>query len=92
MAISHLQYADDSLVFCEVDREQSMMMRVIFSFCLKISQAYILAGTRDIVYRVNDVNDILSLANICTEKLGNCQLYAWGFLWEANQIGYGMEL
>lgn len=55
MAISHLQYADDFLVFCEVDREQSMMMRVIFSFCLKISQAYILAGTRDIVYRVNDV-------------------------------------
>lgn len=76
MAISHLQYADDSLVFCEVDREQSMMMRVIFSFCLKISQAYILAGTRDIVYRVNDVNDILSWLIFVQKSWGtaNCML------------------
>ncbi|XP_019246460.1 PREDICTED: uncharacterized protein LOC109226112 [Nicotiana attenuata] len=69
LEITHLQYADDTLVFCDADREQLRMMRVIFVLFEAISGLHI-NWSKSQLYPVNEVNGLQNLANILGGKIG----------------------
>lgn len=52
--ISHLQYADDTLVFCEAEKEQVKILRVIFILFEAISGLHI-NWQKSFIYPVNEV-------------------------------------
>lgn len=61
MEISHLQYADDTLIFCDADKDQLTMLRVIFILFEATSGLNINWNKSDI-FPVNEVTDIHNLA------------------------------
>lgn len=63
--ITHLQYADDTLVFCGATGEQMLILRVIFNIFDAVSGLHINWG-KSFIYPVNTVPNIEDLA----EKLG----------------------
>ncbi|XP_019253814.1 PREDICTED: uncharacterized protein LOC109232500 [Nicotiana attenuata] len=63
MEVSHLQYADDTLVFCDADRDQVLLLRVIFTLSEAISGLHI-NWNKSFIYPVNVVMEINSLVNI----------------------------
>ncbi|XP_060216840.1 uncharacterized protein LOC132644271 [Lycium barbarum] len=65
LEVTHLQYADDTLVFCEAVEEQILVMRVIFIIFEAVSGLHINWG-KSFIYPINEVTDLESLA----EKLG----------------------
>jgi len=69
VSISHLQYADDTLVFCDAESEQLKHSRVIFILFEAISGLHINWG-KSFIYPVNEVPQISLLANILGGKIG----------------------
>lgn len=69
MEITHLQYADDILVFCEAAHEQIKILRVISVIFEALLWLHINWG-KSFVYPINTVNAIEGLANILGEKVG----------------------
>nr|XP_009628447.1 uncharacterized protein LOC104118792 [Nicotiana tomentosiformis] len=69
MMISHLQYADDTLVFWEADREQLKVLRVIFIHFEAISGLHI-NWHKSYIYPVNEVMELQSLADILGGNVG----------------------
>ncbi|WMV49343.1 hypothetical protein MTR67_042728 [Solanum verrucosum] len=63
--ITHLQYADDTLVFCGATGEKMLILRVIFNIFEAVSGLHINWG-KSFIYPVNTVPNIEDLA----EKLG----------------------
>lgn len=67
--VTHLQYADDTLVFCDTDRDQVLILRVIFIFFEAISGLRI-NWNKSFIYPINEVMDIHSLVNILGGRVG----------------------
>lgn len=61
--ISHLQYADDTLVICEAEKEEVKVLRVIFILFDATSGLHI-NGQKSFIYPVNEVMELQSLANV----------------------------
>lgn len=61
MEITHLQYADDTLVFCDANRNQLVTLRVVFLLFEAISRLHINWEKR-FLYPVNEVTSLTSLA------------------------------
>ncbi|XP_070004271.1 uncharacterized protein LOC142163452 [Nicotiana tabacum] len=70
MMISHLQYVDNTLVFCEADREQLKVLRVIFILFEATSGLYI-NWYKSFIYPVNEVIEPQSLADILGGNVGD---------------------
>lgn len=69
MRISHLQYADDTLVFCESDREQLKVLRVIF-ILFEATSGLRINWYKSFIYQVNEVMELQSLADILGGNVG----------------------
>lgn len=61
MEITHLQYADDTLIFCEANRNHLMILRVIFVLFEAISGLRI-NWNKSFLYPVNEVPSLDHLA------------------------------
>nr|XP_009780608.1 PREDICTED: uncharacterized protein LOC104229636 [Nicotiana sylvestris]XP_016504305.1 PREDICTED: uncharacterized protein LOC107822288 [Nicotiana tabacum] len=91
LEITHLQYADDTLVFCDASREQLLFLRMVFILFEAISGLHI-NWNKSFIYPVNEVMEMHSLARILGGKIGALPIH-----WEchleqkANQKEYGME-
>ncbi|XP_059284805.1 uncharacterized protein LOC132038094 isoform X2 [Lycium ferocissimum] len=69
LEISHLQYADDTLIVCDADIEQLKILRVIFILFEAISGLHI-NWNKSFLYPVNEVTNINMLAGILGGKVG----------------------
>lgn len=67
--ITHLQYADDTLVFCGVEGEQALMLRAIFIIFEAVSGLHINWG-KSYIYPINDVAEIEMLAREMGGRVG----------------------
>jgi len=67
--IIHLQYADDTLVFCDANRNQLMVLRVIFVLFEAISGLHI-NWEKSFLYPVNEVTNLTSLAGTLGGRTG----------------------
>ncbi|XP_047260433.1 uncharacterized protein LOC124893483 [Capsicum annuum] len=67
--ITHLQYADDTLVFCEVEKDQMLFLRVIFIIFEVVSDLHINWG-KSFIYPINEVADVDNLAAILGGRVG----------------------
>ncbi|WMV40391.1 hypothetical protein MTR67_033776 [Solanum verrucosum] len=70
LAISHVQYDDDTLIFCDVDSSQLKYLRVILILFEAISGLHINWG-KSFIFPVNEVPRINMLANILGGKVGD---------------------
>ncbi|WMV40242.1 hypothetical protein MTR67_033627 [Solanum verrucosum] len=70
LAISHLQYADDTLIFCDADSSQLKYLRVILILFEAISGLHI-NWRKSFIFPVNEVPRINMLANILGGKIGD---------------------
>lgn len=80
LEITHLQYADDKLIFCDANRNQPMILRVIFVLFEAISGLHI-NWNKSFLYQVNEVPDLPSLARILGGRIGGLPTTYLG-LWE----------
>ena len=69
LEISHLQYAEDTLVFCDADRDNLKVLRVTFILFEATSGLHI-NWSKSYLYPVNEVNEIHHLAAILRGKVG----------------------
>ncbi|WMV11160.1 hypothetical protein MTR67_004545 [Solanum verrucosum] len=69
LEITHLQYADDTLVFCEVEAKQILILRVIFVIFEVVSGLHINWG-KSFIYPINSVINIDVLASKLGGKVG----------------------
>ncbi|WMV40396.1 hypothetical protein MTR67_033781 [Solanum verrucosum] len=69
LSISHLQYADDTLVFCGTEEDQLKHLRIIFILFEAVSGLHI-NWSKSFVYPVNEVPEINRLAGILGGKVG----------------------
>lgn len=69
LEISHLQYFDDIVVFCDADSEQVTILRVIFILFEAASGLHI-NWIKSFIFPVNKVNQIQSLTDILGGKIG----------------------
>lgn len=67
--IYEMQYADDTLVFCEADREQLKVLRVIF-ILFEVTSGLRINWYKSFIYPVNEVMELQSLADILGGKVG----------------------
>ena len=67
MEITHLQYVDDTLVFCDANRNQLI---VIFVLLEAISGLHINWET-SFIYPVNEVSNLISLAGTLGGRTGD---------------------
>lgn len=67
--ITHLQYADDTLIFCDANRDQLRYLRIIFIIFEEVSGLQINWG-KSYIYPVNTVTEIQLLADILGGKVG----------------------
>ena len=65
LEVTHLQYADNTLVFCETKEEQVLVLRVIFIIFKGVSGLHINRG-KSFIYPINTISEIDALAS----KLG----------------------
>lgn len=63
LKITHLQYADDTLVFCDAGRDQLLLLRLVFILFEAISGLHI-NWNKSFIYSVNEVMEIHSLVRI----------------------------
>ncbi|XP_009764937.1 uncharacterized protein [Nicotiana sylvestris] len=69
LEVFHLLYADDTLVFCDANRDQVLLLRVIFILFEAISGLHI-NWNKSFIYSVNEVMEIHSLVNILGGSTG----------------------
>jgi len=67
LEITHLQYADDTLVFCDAEREQFLILRTIFIMFEVVSGLHINWG-KSYIYPINEVVQIEDLAITLGDK------------------------
>lgn len=69
LEITHLQYADDTLVFCEAVRNHFLILRTIFIIFEAVSGLHINWG-KSYIYPINEVVQIEELANTLGGQIG----------------------
>lgn len=69
LEFTHLQYADDALIFCEANKNQLMILRVIFVLFEAISGLHI-NWNKSFIYPVNEVPNLTSLAGVLGGSIG----------------------
>ncbi|XP_060190615.1 uncharacterized protein LOC132619869 [Lycium barbarum] len=87
LEVTHLQYADDTLVFCEAVEEQILVLRVIFIIFEAVSGLHINWG-KSFIYPINEVTDLESLAEKLGGKVGELPttyLHAFGSKKQRNE-------
>lgn len=62
LEITHLQHADDTLVFCEAEEGQVLILRAIFIIFEAVSGLHINWG-KNYIYPINNVTEIEMLAS-----------------------------
>ena len=69
MEVTHLQYADNTLVFCETKEEQVLVLRVIFIIFKGVSGLHINRG-KSFIYPINTISEIDALASKLGGRVG----------------------
>jgi len=69
LEITHLQYADDTLIFCEASKNQLIILRVIFVLFEAISGLHI-NWNKSFLYPVNEVPNLTSMAGVLGGSIG----------------------
>ena len=69
MHISHLLFADDTILFCDVSREQLLYIRIVLIFFEVITGLKVNVGKSEIV-PVGEVGNLDALARILCCKVG----------------------
>lgn len=70
MSISHLLFADDTILFCDASREQLFSIRLVLSYFQAFTGLKVNVGKSEIV-PVGEVNNLDALANILRCKVGS---------------------
>lgn len=68
LEITHLQYADDTLILCEASRVQMLCLRAIFNTFEAVSSLHI-NWNKSFIYLVNEVRDMGILARTLGGKI-----------------------
>ncbi|TMX01072.1 hypothetical protein EJD97_025261, partial [Solanum chilense] len=67
--ITHLQYADDTLIFCEAMTGQMLILRVIFIIFEAVFGLHINWG-KSFIYLINEVAEVENLAGVLGGRVG----------------------
>ena len=67
--ISHLLFADDTILFCDASRDQLLYIRMVLIFFEAITGLKVNVGKSEIV-PVGDVGNLIALARILCCKVG----------------------
>ena len=70
MHISHLFFADDTILFCDASREQLLSIRFVLS-CFQAFTGLKVNGGKSKIVPVGEVNNLDALANIFQCRVGN---------------------
>ncbi|WMV59186.1 hypothetical protein MTR67_052571 [Solanum verrucosum] len=89
LEITHLQYADDTLIFCDANKEQLRMLRVIFILFEAVSGLHI-NWNKSFLYPVNVVPDLSSLARTLGGRIGDLPTTYLGMPLGANNRPLGI--
>ncbi|KAK6796557.1 hypothetical protein RDI58_004258 [Solanum bulbocastanum] len=89
LEITHLQYADDTLIFCDANKEQLRMLRVIFILFEAVSGLHI-NWNKSFLYPVNVVPDLSSLAGTLGGRIGDLPTTYLGMPLGANSRSLGI--
>lgn len=82
LEITHSQYADDTLVFCDANKNQLKILRVIFMLLDAIFGLHI-NWNKSFLYPVNEVPDLPPFwLGFWAEEREIYQLHIWGCPWE----------
>ena len=68
--ISHLLFANDTILFCDVSREQLLSIRLALSCFQAFTRLNVNVGKSEIVL-VGEVNNLDVLANILRRRMGS---------------------
>ena len=68
--ISHLLFADDTILFCEASREQILSIRLVLTCFQAFNGLKVNVGKSEIV-PIEEVSNIQTLTNILQCKVGN---------------------
>ena len=79
MHISHLLFADDTILFCDVSREQLLYIRIVLIFFEVITGLKVNVGKSEIV-PVGEVGNLDALARILCCKVGRLPMSYLGML------------
>ncbi|WMV31952.1 hypothetical protein MTR67_025337 [Solanum verrucosum] len=89
LEITHLQYADDTLIFCDANKEQLRMLRVIFILFEAVSGLHI-NWNKSFLFPVNVVPDLSSLARTLGGRIGDLPTTYLGMPLGANSRSLGI--
>lgn len=70
LEVTHLQYVDDTLIFCDADRNQSRHLRIILLLFEGISGLHINWG-KNFLYPINDIPCMNMLSSILGGAVGS---------------------
>ena len=70
LRISHLLFADDTILFCDASREQLLSIRMVLSCFQAFMGLKVYVGKSEIVH-VGEVNNLDALANILQCRVGS---------------------
>ena len=68
--ISHLLFADDTILFCEASREQILSIRLVLTCFQAVTSLKVNVGKSEIV-PIGEVSNIQTLTNVLQCKVGN---------------------
>lgn len=80
--ISHLPFADDTMIFCEVDPNQILHLRYVFTWFEAVSGLKVNMGKSELV-PVGDVHNLEELVSILGCKMLNLSMKYLGLPWGA---------
>uniref|UniRef100_A0A0V0HG43 Putative ovule protein n=1 Tax=Solanum chacoense TaxID=4108 RepID=A0A0V0HG43_SOLCH len=83
LEVTHLQYADDTLIFCDADEEQLRYLRVILVLFEGMSGLHINWG-KSHLYPINMVSNMELLASVLGGEVGALPAIYLGCHWEQN--------
>lgn len=69
MEFTHLQYADDTLIFCDAEKSQLKILRMILILYEATSGLHI-NWRESLIFPINDVNKMQHLTEILGEEIG----------------------
>ena len=88
--VSHLLFADDTILFCDASKEQILSIRLVLTCFQAFTSLKVNVGKSEII-PIGEVHNIQSLANILQCKVGNLPMTYLGMplgaLYKTPQIG-----